>query len=282
MARVTLILPWSGARPGYWRERMESAARVTNNTVEFRVATVERSLGDFKALVERRLGTEVNLTRAYKLCDLKPMYGALFPDEIAGSDYWAFGDCDVVYGPGFAGWLARVTALGCDVATVQTEYCAGPLTLVRNCAKMNRFFERAAGWREMLRDHHMCTFDELGFNWFRRWLYGGESWDELRARGDSWSAAVWRAAGEGEIRLVAEEVIDESATRPDWAGGERAANVNRPAVMWHRINEKNRGLRRLLGRLARGDRASWLRLGEFVARNLRLPGWWRKTPWNNR
>ena len=35
---------------------------------------------------------------AYKLCDLKSFYGAIFHEELHPYDFWGYGDCDVLYG----------------------------------------------------------------------------------------------------------------------------------------------------------------------------------------
>lgn len=55
-------------------------------------------LSDVKQLVEQKLQCEVTLDRAYKLCDMRPMYGLVFEEYIKEYDYWGFGDTDVIYG----------------------------------------------------------------------------------------------------------------------------------------------------------------------------------------
>lgn len=59
---------------------------------------IKTTLEDVQTLAEKKLGRSISLTRAYKLCDLKPFYGLIFSDYLVGYEYWAFGDVDVIYG----------------------------------------------------------------------------------------------------------------------------------------------------------------------------------------
>ena len=312
MKRIALVLPWVGKRPKYWTPWLRSAEGRC-----FDVIAVEKTLDEFSRLVQERLAdpsdpnaAPLRLRSGYKLCDLKPMYGILFAEALERYDYWAFGDCDVLYGRGLDAWIERAIAADCDVASVQGEYCAGPFTLVRNCERCNHLFEKAAGWREMLLRPQMMTFDELGPNWFRRQAYGGADFGDLRAAADSFSAVCWREAAAGRLRLVHETVICETALGSAASGGGRVSLEpdgrlladGREVALYHFIDGKNRPgfscdetgvwiaggwpfVRDLLafaGRLLRGRRRDWCRVSECVQRKLGLKGWQREFPWNNR
>lgn len=305
MKRIALVLPWVGKRPKYWELWRRSAAGRC-----FDVVVVEKTLEDFSLLANERLPGRVGpvdaplrLRSGYKLCDLRPMYGVLFAEALKGHDYWAFGDCDVLYGRQFDAWVEKAIAADCDVATVQAEYCAGAFTLVRNCEKCNRLFERIAGWRESLARSQVMALDELGPNWFRRWTYGGESLDDLRAAGDSFSSVCWREASAGRLRLVAEPVICEASLERARIGADGRLTVGgREVAFYHFIDGKNRpgfccdergvwvsggwplvrDVLALGGRLLRGSRRDWHRVSECVQRKLGMTGWQREFPWNNR
>ena len=120
MKRIALVVPWVGPLPWYWDVWRRSAAERC-----FDVIVVRKTAAEFKALAERKLGTFVNLQAGYKLCDLKPMTGVLFEDWLKGYDYWAFGDCDVMYGRQFDAWIEKVVSGGYEVATVQQDFVAG-------------------------------------------------------------------------------------------------------------------------------------------------------------
>lgn len=303
--RVALILPWTGRRPKYWGLWRRSA-----EGRRLDVIVVERSLAEFAQLVNEKLicpcdrhAAPISLMSGYKLCDLKPMYGLLFADVLKDYEYWAFGDCDVLYGRQFDAWLEKALAADCDVATVQADYCAGSFTLVKNCEMCNRLFERAKGWREMLAQPQTMGFDELGPNWFRRWTYGGESLDDLRAAEDSFSAICWREAKAGRLRLIHEPVICEAALGCATVESDgRLLLGEREVALYHFINGKNqlgfscngngvwissgwpfvRDALSLAARLLRGSRRDWCRMSECMQRKLGMKGWQREFPWNNR
>ena len=52
------------------------------------------TLGGVREHLERALGTDIVLERAYKLCDYKPFLGLAFSDELAGYEYWGLADLE--------------------------------------------------------------------------------------------------------------------------------------------------------------------------------------------
>lgn len=62
------------------------------------VKYVRMDIEDLLHLVTTKLGVNFYLHNTYKLCDLRPAYGAIFEDYINGYDYFGWGDIDVVYG----------------------------------------------------------------------------------------------------------------------------------------------------------------------------------------
>lgn len=220
--QIVLVVPWAGKRPWYWDLWLESA-----KDRPFDVVTVEKSAAEFKALVEQKLGRSVAFEDGYKLCDLKPLYGVIFEDLLKGYDYWAFGDCDVVYGRKLDGWLEKVVSEQWDVATVMSRWVSGALTLVRNCETCNRLFERAKGLDDMLTTSRPFAFDELGEMWFQRWQFGGESLVDMQNNGWSFGAVCF---GAKDIRFLHDEFLCER----DLKGGHRVALREDGALLFDR------------------------------------------------
>ena len=214
--RVAMILPWYGAKPWYWQLFEASARRIGMDVIVvaekgFRVKernfrVVEMSLDEVRRRAEKALGTGVNLTRGYKLCDLRPMYGVVFADILEDYDYWAYGDCDVIYGRKFNDFLAKVADGDWDVATVQSKWLSGPFTMLKNVPKINTLFERARDWRKTLGCSDNQIFDELGENWFQMYCFGGVPLDDLYKRDWTFGSVVWTAP---DIRFLHEDVICE-------------------------------------------------------------------------
>ena len=63
------------------------------------VKTVKMHLEDFSRLASRKLKIKnINMKRAYKCCDFKPVYGVIFEDYVKGYDFWGHCDFDLVFG----------------------------------------------------------------------------------------------------------------------------------------------------------------------------------------
>ena len=306
--RVALVLPWAGKLPWYWTAWRKSAAGRC-----FDVVVVQRTVEEFSRLVQEKLldasgrggASPFRLPGGYKLCDLKPMYGVLFEEELRGYDYWAFGDCDLMYGRQIDAWIGKAVAGGYDVATVQRDFVAGPFTLVRNCETCNRLFEKAADWREILLRPKTMGFDELGEDWFRKRVFGRQPLERLRAEQSSFSSVCWRERDAGRLRLLSEEVICEAALkrgeraecRPDGAltvggrevplyhfisakgrfgftGDDRSVWISRG---WPFVRDALRFAAAWLG----GDPSARRRVAEWWQRRLGNPDWWKGPAWNN-
>ena len=214
--KIAMILPWYGPKPWYWPLFEASAGRIGMDVIVvaekgFRVSVrnfrvVEMSLEEVRERAEKALGTGVNLMRGYKLCDLRPMYGVVFADILKDYDYWAYGDCDVIYGRKFNDFLAKVADGDWDVATVQSKWLSGPFTMLKNVPKINTLFERARDWRKTLGCSDNQIFDELGENWFQMYCFGGVPLDDLYKRDWTFGSVVWNAP---DIRFLHEDVICE-------------------------------------------------------------------------
>lgn len=202
-SRVALILPWAGPLPWYYGL---FEASVKNAGLD--LILIHESVSYFKERAEKALNTPVGLTAGYKLCDLKPLLGKIFAAELAGYDYWAFGDCDVVYGRKMADWIRMVTDGNWDVATTRTDWVTGAFTLMRNCEKVNSLYERSPSWRAIVADPQNHAFDEQGYmNWSVEVRRGVTTLEEQRRTHDSFGSVVWAAT---DVRFLHEEVMCEN------------------------------------------------------------------------
>jgi hypothetical protein len=105
---IRLVVPYFGERPSYLPLVVTSMAH--NPDIDWLLITeapvrdapnVTVQLCDFAGLVariERKFDFEVSLERPYKLCGLRPAFGEIFRDELAGYDFWGHSDLDVVFG----------------------------------------------------------------------------------------------------------------------------------------------------------------------------------------
>jgi len=117
---------------------------------------------DFLRRTERKLNTTLSWDRPYKLCDLKPFYGAIFDDYLVDYSYWGYGDMDVIYGD-VSGFLTKIHASDYDKINWM-----GHLTFIRNTERcVNAVFHNCAGTKDafdVLATEKNCGFDERDYN----------------------------------------------------------------------------------------------------------------------
>jgi hypothetical protein len=113
---------------------------------------------DFVKRVRERLGVDFSLEGNYKLCDLKPMMGALCEEEIRGYDFYGYGDIDVIYGDIRKFYTDEV--LQNNVLSTHTWCISGHLALFRNKRWVRQAFRRHKDWRRVLEDPAHQRFDE--------------------------------------------------------------------------------------------------------------------------
>ena len=117
--------------------------------------------------VARLLGLEhgaVTLdSKGRKLCDMKPMWAALFPELRQRHEWIGYTDHDIIFGD----LASEVAALdSSDELLTPTAWFPQPLTngnllIVRSTPKMVYAFRRSPMWRQALRQQDIYVFDEV-------------------------------------------------------------------------------------------------------------------------
>lgn len=128
------------------------------------VIWVNSTLQEVQELAEKELGCTVRLDRPYKLCDLKPLYGAVFKKYINEYEYWGYGDLDVIYGRLYY-FLQKI-----DYKKFDKINRWGHCTLIKNNDEMNRLPFSEEG-KESFDIYHMLRdgkknygYDEIQHN----------------------------------------------------------------------------------------------------------------------
>ena len=170
---VCLVACYFGPLPPWMDVYLLSCAH--NPTIDFLIVTdqepapaappnvrfVKLLPASFGRLASEKLGTRIELSRPYKVCDFKPLYGLMFEEYLQRFDYWGYTDLDVVYGD-IRGFLTKCDIASYDVFTARREYLVGHFTLFRNNAEMKRLFERSADIPALLQSDMLYAFDECG------------------------------------------------------------------------------------------------------------------------
>jgi len=98
------------------------------------------SFADYKALARRRTGITADPDHPYKLCDLRPALGHIHADDIAGYDFFGFGDLDVFYGH-IRCFYTDALLNAYDVLSTHPEIVSGHLAVLRNTDELRRAYE---------------------------------------------------------------------------------------------------------------------------------------------
>ena len=225
MKAPLILIPWYGPWPDYFPPFLDGCRRNPEFEVLFfsdtpppekhpaSVSFVNISLERFAKLISSAAGTEVRVSRPYKLCDFKPVYGLALKEWIGDREFWGFGDIDVIWG-NLKKFASEKVLAGVDIFCVRKEYVSGAFTLIRNNAVMNAMFMRSPDWRRVFTEPNYFGFDECATQWHE--LIFGARYDELNSPICSFSEVVFRALEHGEIRGYFETVaLEDGHSRVD-------------------------------------------------------------------
>lgn len=89
---------------------------------------------DFTKLVQDKFDFPVEITKPYKICDIRPALGKIFADKVKGYDYWGHCDLDLIFGD--------ILSVLPQVAWGSEKILArGSLSFYRNILPVNQLFE---------------------------------------------------------------------------------------------------------------------------------------------
>ncbi len=116
------------------------------------------SLEDCQKMFLAASGMNIVLTRPYKMCDYRPLYGKVFKEELRGYDFWGHCDIDMVWG---------------NIRTFLTDNILdcydrigsfGHMSLYRNNKKMNNLYKKkgsAFSYKKVFQSEYNYNFDEM-------------------------------------------------------------------------------------------------------------------------
>lgn len=171
MKSIAFIVPYFGKFNGYFQLWLNSCAN--NPTVDWFIFTDDErefnyppnvhvsytTLGEMKIRIERTFNVNISLTNAYKLCDIKPLYGKVFAKELENFDFWGYCDIDLIWGN------IRKFATD-DILTYASKvFSFGHCTLMRNTCEVNNYFHRnmpigIANWEKVIKEPYSFLYDE--------------------------------------------------------------------------------------------------------------------------
>ncbi len=219
---IAVISCWLGQYPWYLPYFIHSCTYnpdvdfyiITDNEQEVpykpkNVKIIYRPLNEIKIAASQKLGLNVNIDSAYKLCDFKPAYGFLFPEIINGYDFWGQSDLDIICG-NIREFITHEMLNTYDFISLRHDYTTGCFALYRNNEKMNTFFMRSKDYKLVFSNPQHYCFDECNFVWDE--LTGGCSIFDLQTEIESFTHLIKAAELTGEIRAHFDFILMEGKT----------------------------------------------------------------------
>lgn len=169
--KIAVIIVYLGPFPEWYPLWRHSA--LLNPSVDFIIIQDQRDSGKDGNIhfYRRRLDNigytdeiakiNVKPSRPYKLCDYKPLYGAMFADLIRGYDYWGWGDMDVLYGDIFGN--LRDSFGTYDYISIAWAGYSGPLAFLKNTEAITQLWRDIDGVIDKLNSDTYYNMDETSF-----------------------------------------------------------------------------------------------------------------------
>ncbi|MBB6371517.1 hypothetical protein HNP36_002593 [Chryseobacterium shigense] len=116
-------------------------------------------LSDFNSLASDKLNLDINIKKAYKICDFRPAFGEIFAEYTEGYDFWGYCDCDIVLG-NIRNFITDDILDNFDYISAKPEYPSGFFSLFKNSQTMNRLYRTSDYFEAIFQSDENCMFDE--------------------------------------------------------------------------------------------------------------------------
>lgn len=200
------------------------------------IKIINATLTDVSRLASEKLGFEICIQNAYKLCDFKPAYGVIFGDLLKKYDFWAFGDIDVIYG-NIRNFLTETILGEFDLISVRPDWIPGCFLLFRNEPKMNSLFKMSKDYRKVFTSTKHFCFDETNFA--HDAFTEGQPYTDVITEIESMMHVVKRAQEDKLIKPYFDlHIVDGLPGRIKWVSGKLTYRDKYEILLYHLIRLK--------------------------------------------
>ena len=171
MKSIAFIIPYFGSLPNYFPAWLNSCRQnptidfflftdqMIDNAIPENVHIIAISFQEVKDLLQAQFEFPIGLSKPYKLCDYKPVYGAAFADWVDKYDFWGHCDIDLVWG-NIRHFFTEELLSSYDRILNQ-----GHCSIYRNTEKVNRYYRTldpmgCMNWRTVYSSEEHFSFDE--------------------------------------------------------------------------------------------------------------------------
>ena len=170
---IAVVIPYFGQWDEWAPLFFETVRR--NDSIEFLVFTdcdmealtapnlrvTRMSLAEYGAMVNERLGISFASDNAYKLCDLRPLFGRIHQPEFDGFDFYGWCDVDLLFGD-IRAFYTDDLLTRYDVLSTHEHRISGHFALFRNNRRNREMYRRIYAWKDALRHSEFVGIDEHG------------------------------------------------------------------------------------------------------------------------
>lgn len=179
MKRVLLIADYFGAWPAWFPLFIESCR--ANPTIDWLIHTDAKppsgapanvtfkyvTATDYCERVSDQLEIRFKPDFMYNICNIRPAFGDVHAEAVAGYDYFGWCDIDLVFGD-LRGFL-RDEILEKNVVSTSDAICTGHFTLIKNDPLFAGMYRQIPAWRERMAAPGRCLWaDSLDEAWLSR------------------------------------------------------------------------------------------------------------------
>ena len=121
------------------------------------------SFEEYVDAARQRLGIRFDPPDAYKLCDLRPMFGELHEEDFSRFDFYGWSDTDLLLGDIRRVYTAELLRSN-DVISSHSDRISGHFALFRNTPRNRAMYKHIYGWQTALANPKFVGIDEHGIS----------------------------------------------------------------------------------------------------------------------
>jgi len=251
MQRIIFIIPYIGKYPWYFPYFLKTAAY--NPDIDFKILSdadiplsvkpdnvelIPYSLEQFNKDATKALDSNINVEKAYKLCDFKPAYGYIFHDYVKDYDFWGYCDIDVIFG-NIRSFMTEELLNEYDIISARHDYLTGCFALYRNNQSMRELFKQSKDYQKVFTTPHNFFFDETNFAFDE--FEAGLHYSQIPTEVESMTHLVRRLQEEKKLKAYFEfQIIEGFGGNMLWDKGTLVYRKEFEILLYHLVRFKRK------------------------------------------
>jgi hypothetical protein len=171
--KIAILIPYFGKFPE-WADLFFQTLK-KNKTIDFIFFTDcdtskykapnlffnQMSFQKYIQFVNTKLPITFHPTNAYKLCDLRPLYGYIHEDILKPYDFYGWTDMDILFGD-IRSFYTNEILERYAVLSTHAIRISGHMALFRNTTENRQMYKKIYNWQEALQHKNFVGIDEHG------------------------------------------------------------------------------------------------------------------------